>query len=55
MDPQHFSSLRNHALLATLDAEQLARIAQRCQIVELEAGQMLFQRGSEAHHFYLVL
>jgi CRP-like cAMP-binding protein len=55
MDIERFAALRRHRLLATLDDEQFQRIARTSQLVELEAGQMLFQRGAEARHFYVVL
>jgi CRP/FNR family transcriptional regulator, dissimilatory nitrate respiration regulator len=55
MDLERFLVLRQHRLLATLDEQQFARVAGASQFIKLAAGQMLFQRGAPATHFYVVV
>lgn len=55
MSPAQFEALRHHHLLATLDERQFAAIGAQSQLLVLDAGQMLFQRGSPARTFYIVL
>ncbi len=55
MNPEQFSALRQHHLLAALDDSQFAHIGSTSQLQTLDAGQMLFQRGDAADHFYIVL
>ncbi len=55
MNPETFGTLRQHHLLATLDDAQFARIGQASQLLQLEPGQMLFQRGDPARSFYIVV
>ncbi len=46
--------LSRNYLLSPLTAQELARVALRAHISSLAAGTMLFQRGDEARHFYLL-
>jgi len=55
MNQQQFSTLRQHHLLATLDEQQFEHIGAVSQLIALDAEQMLFQRGSPARHFYIVM
>lgn len=55
MNPGQFSELRHHHLLATLDEQQFAAVGAQSQLLTLDAGQVLFQRGDPARHFYIVL
>ena len=48
-------ALRSHYLLGGLTPEQFARVMATAELVELTAGQILFQRGEPAHHFFIVL
>ena len=47
--------LRQQLLFADLSHSQLARVRDTGRLVELEPGQVLYERGQVAHHFYLVL
>ena len=55
MNLDQFSPLRQHALLATLDDEQFATVAAASQLITADAEQILFQRGSPARHFYILM
>lgn len=46
--------MRANHLFATFDDGRFDRIADAAQLVQLEPGQMLFQRGDPAHAFFLV-
>lgn len=48
------AALRAHHLFAGLDEQQFASVAAAADVTELAAGQLLFQRGDPAHHFYVV-
>lgn len=47
--------LHSLPLFASLEPEQFQRIARTVRVVKLDAGQMLFQRGDPARHWYVVL
>ncbi len=47
--------LREHYLFSALDDLQFARVAAQAELVGLDAGQLLFQRGAPARHFFVVL
>lgn len=49
------STLRDQWLFADLSHSQLARIRDTGRVIELEGGQVLYERGQPARHFYLVL
>lgn len=46
--------LPDHPLLAGLEADQLERIAQASETVQLEAGETLFELNEDATRFYMV-
>jgi CRP/FNR family transcriptional regulator, dissimilatory nitrate respiration regulator len=48
------AGLRAHHLFEALAPAQFAAVTAGAEIVELAAGQMLFQRGDPAKHFYVV-
>jgi CRP-like cAMP-binding protein len=48
------AALRAHHLFAGLDEPQFAAVAAAADVSELAAGQLLFQRGDPARHFYVV-
>jgi CRP-like cAMP-binding protein len=48
-------ALRAHLLFADLSHAQLARIRATGAVVALTAGEVLYERGQRARHFYLVL
>jgi len=54
-DRELLGLLREHHLFSALDDTQFARVAARAELVALDAGQLLFQRGAPARHFYVVL
>lgn len=47
--------LRRQLLFADLSHSQLARVRTTARLVELAPGQVLYERGQPARHFYLVL
>ena len=49
------AALRAHHLFESLGEELLARALQHAEIVALDAGQLLFQRGELAGAFFVVL
>jgi CRP/FNR family transcriptional regulator, dissimilatory nitrate respiration regulator len=54
-DPQHLSGVRAHHLFAGLSPPQLQRVLTTSRVEELEPGQLLFDRGQPAQHFFIVL
>ena len=54
-DGQALGGIRGHHLFAGLAPAQLQRITAASHIEEVEAGQVLFDRGQPARHFYIVL
>ncbi len=49
------AGIRAHHLFAGLAPEQLQRLLMASAIEEAEAGQVLFDRGQPARHFYIVI
>jgi CRP-like cAMP-binding protein len=49
------AALRAHYLFGGLDDAQFARVAAEAELVELGAGQLLFQRGEPARRFFVVV
>jgi CRP-like cAMP-binding protein len=47
--------LRGHHLFAGLSPQQLQRVLSTSHIDAYESGQLLFDRGQPARHFYIVL
>lgn len=47
--------VRQHYLFADLSAAQQDRILENSALVRLDSGEMLFNRGDPARHFYLVM
>jgi CRP-like cAMP-binding protein len=47
--------LRAHTLFSAFDEHQFERIATAAQIINLGAGEILFQRGAPARAFFIVL
>ncbi len=54
-DAQALAGIRAHHLFAGLAPEQLQRLLLASAIEEAEAGQVLFDRGAPARHFYIVI
>jgi CRP-like cAMP-binding protein len=57
LPPMHrfpVESLPGHPLLAGLQADQLERIAQSSELLQLETGETLFRVGEDATRFYMV-
>ncbi len=54
LSPALLPQLSRNYLLSPLTAQEISRVAQRAGIRSLDAGTMLFRRGDEARHFYLV-
>jgi CRP-like cAMP-binding protein len=54
-DPQQLEGLRAHHLFAGLSPPQLQRVLATSQVDEYEPGQLLFDRGQPAQHFFIVL
>lgn len=48
-------SLRGHHLFAGLDPRQFEQVMVASRIDDYEAGQVLFERGQNAQHFFIVL
>lgn len=55
LDEPLLDALRGHFLFAGLEPEQFARVTGGAQLIELAAGQILFQRGAPAQHFFIVV
>ena len=55
LDADLLGALRSHYLFAGLEPEQFAQLAPSAEQIELAAGQMLFQRGEPARHFFIVV
>jgi CRP-like cAMP-binding protein len=51
----HLAGLRGHHLFAGLAPAQLQRVFAACHVDNLEAGQVLFDRGQPAQCFYIVV
>jgi CRP-like cAMP-binding protein len=49
------AGVRAHHLFAGLSPPQLQRVMMSAHVVEAESGEMLFDRGQPAKHFYIVL
>ncbi len=49
------AGVRGHHLFAGLTPPQLQRVVSTASIVNAESGQLLFDRGQPARHFYIVL
>jgi CRP-like cAMP-binding protein len=49
------AGVRAHHLFAGLSPPQLQRVMASAQIIDAESGEMLFDRGQPARHFYIVL
>jgi CRP/FNR family transcriptional regulator, dissimilatory nitrate respiration regulator len=54
-DVELLALLREHYLFNALDDAQFARVAAQAELVALDTGQLLFQRGEPARHFFVVL
>lgn len=54
-DGQSMAGIRAHHLFAGLSPEQMQRILTASGVDEVDAGQVLFDRGQPARHFYIVL
>ena len=54
-DPTALAGIRAHHLFAGLSPEQLQRLLSTAQVDAVESGQMLFDRGQPARHFYVGL
>jgi CRP-like cAMP-binding protein len=52
--PQH-PAIRAHHLFAGLSPPQLQRLFATAQLEEADAGQVLFDRGQPARHYYIVV
>jgi serine phosphatase RsbU (regulator of sigma subunit) len=55
MSPALTEQLANIPLIRDLPADEQARLAQQVQMVELAAGQVLFEEGDASGDFYVVL
>lgn len=55
LEPAIADTLRRHLLFSRLDDAQLARVAHAAVRVHLDENENLFEQGSEARRFYLVL
>lgn len=53
--PQQLAGIRAHHLFAGLSPPQLQRVLAGSHVEEYESGQLLFDRGQPAQHFYIVL
>jgi CRP-like cAMP-binding protein len=54
-DPNVLAGIRAHHLFAGLAPPQVQRLFATAHIDEAEAGQVLFDRGQPARHFYIVV
>jgi CRP-like cAMP-binding protein len=52
---QSMAGIRAHHLFAGLSPQQMQRILAASSVDEVEAGQVLFDRGQPARHFFIVL
>jgi CRP-like cAMP-binding protein len=55
IEPTQLPGIRAHHLFAGLAPHQLQRLLASSHVDEWEAGQLLFDRGQPAQHFYIVL
>ena len=55
MENQQFEMINKHPLFAHMPDEARELILRQSRPWQLDAGQMVFQQGSKAEHFYLVL
>ena len=53
--PQQIAGIRGHHLFAGLSPPQMQRMIATSHVEEYESGQLLFDRGQPAQHFYIVL
>jgi CRP-like cAMP-binding protein len=53
--PSALAGIRAHHLFAGLSPPQLQRVMSTAQVVTAESGQLLFDRGQPAKHFYVVV
>src|SRR5512137_562673 len=53
--PSALAGIRAHHLLAGLSPPQLQRMMSTAQVIVAESGQLLFDRGQPAKHFYVVI
>ncbi len=53
--PQQIAGIRAHHLFAGLSPPQMQRMIATSHVDEYESGQLLFDRGQPAQHFYIVL
>src|SRR5512137_554804 len=53
--PSALAGIRAHHLLAGLSPPQLQRMMSTAQLIVAESGQLLFDRGQPAKHFYVVI
>ncbi len=54
-DAELAAALRQHYLFGGLDEAQFARVVAEAELVELGAGQLLFQHGEPARRFFIVV
>jgi CRP/FNR family transcriptional regulator, dissimilatory nitrate respiration regulator len=55
IDPTFLAGIRAHHLFAGLSPPQLQRILASAHLEDAAAGQLLFDRGQPAQHFYIVV
>src|SRR5512137_2054215 len=53
--PSALAGIRAHHLFAGLSPLQLQRVMSTAQVITSESGQLLFDRGQPAKHFYVVV
>jgi CRP/FNR family transcriptional regulator, dissimilatory nitrate respiration regulator len=53
--PQQIAGIRAHHLFAGLSPPQMQRMIATSHVQEYDSGQLLFDRGQPAQHFYIVL
>jgi CRP-like cAMP-binding protein len=53
--PQQLAGIRAHHLFAGLSPPQMQRVLATSHLEEFDSGQLLFDRGQSAQHFYIVL
>jgi len=53
--PRQIAGIRAHHLFAGLSPPQMQRVLATSHVEEYEPGQLLFDRGQPAQHFYIVL
>jgi CRP/FNR family transcriptional regulator, dissimilatory nitrate respiration regulator len=53
--PSALAGIRAHHLFAGLSPPQLQRVMSTAQVITAESGQLLFDRGQPAKHFYVVV